>query len=674
MGEKESMRFAVLKARVAAWRAEFDPEAVTRYLREHCADEVKLCLRRADQLMDQEFVFLDLWDMEPCGKGYLLTPMRWDCAPNGDPEWVYMLNRHDWMHKLFWAWRLTGEMSYIEKLKWYLFEWISDNPIEPGGGETIRTIDTGIRCKNWAELLLGLIADGLISEEETGQILYSMAEQFGYLENAYIPKYTLSNWGLLQTSAMCLAYLWYRDYLPKNGLEEWAWGELKEQLELQVMEDGSHWEQSIMYHMEVLNSCMYLWTSCNWAGKKVPGWLTGTVERMSRYVLWAAGSDHRQLAQADSDVTDVRDVLTRSATLCGSPAYKSGGFSQMDLDSSRLLGWPGIRRYGAIKREPPGNLSLVCKDTGNIYLRSSWEETASYTYLHCGPLGSAHGHGDLTQLCLYYRGAPFVVDSGRYSYREDEPLRAALKEAGAHNVCRIDGRSQAVADGSWSYRSYGECLRSYFSERGPVHFVEMGYHGTLGDGELCLVKRRVMVHDAGVWLVVNDICCKGNHTAEEFYHLDGRVKVHGGENGREMARASWILEAGGVRLGLMGSNLFCPENCRISSRYGELEDSRRLVKRTEFSDRLTDWTVFAGEGISAREVPVYRAGSGEPVARELVTSMEFMMGGGESWVFLIFNRETFAGPKLYFCKQVPVYARAAALHFSGGVLKERFRL
>lgn len=178
MGEKESRRFSVLKARAAAWRAEFDPEAVVRYQRENCADEVRLCLKRADQLMEQEFVFLDPWDMEPCNKRYLLMPMRWDHTPNGDPEWIYMLNRHDWLHKLYWAWRLTGKRDYVEKLKWYLYSWISDNPVKPGGGETIRTIDTGIRCKNWAELLLGLVADGLVSEEETGQILASMAEQF----------------------------------------------------------------------------------------------------------------------------------------------------------------------------------------------------------------------------------------------------------------------------------------------------------------------------------------------------------------------------------------------------------------------------------------------------------------------------------------------------------------
>ena len=49
-------------------------------------------------------------------------------------------------------------------------------------------------------------------------------------------------------------------------------------------------------------------------------------KRQSRYVLFAAGPDHRQLAQADSDVTDVRDVLTKAAVLCGSPEFKGGGY------------------------------------------------------------------------------------------------------------------------------------------------------------------------------------------------------------------------------------------------------------------------------------------------------------------------------------------------------------
>ena len=671
----EQGRFARLLDRVKAWRTEYGPEEAAAYLRERCGGEAGQVIEAAGRLMDQTFVFTDPWDMEPCGEPYTFPEMRWNEAPNGDPEWVYMLNRHDSLQKLLQAWRLTGDEAYAGKLKWYLFHWMEHNPLIPGG-ETVRTIDTGIRCMNWTMFLLFLLDGGLVSEEETERVLAGMGDQFQYLREAYIGKYTLSNWGLLQTTAMCAAYCWFEEYLPGGGLKEWAWKELEMQLELQVGDDGSHWEQSIMYHMEVLNSCMKLWAVCRFAGEETPGWLRRTVERMSRYVLFAAGPDHRQLAQADSDVTDVRDVLTKAAVLCGSPELKGGGYKALDLDSCWLLGSWGLRVYENLSEGRPAETSLVCGDTGNIYLRSGWEEDAHYTYLHCGPLGSSHGHGDLTQICLYFEGRPFLVDSGRYSYREDEPLRVKFKEAGAHNVCTIDGASQARAEGSWSYRSYGEAFRNSCREKGPLHFAELAYHGLTEQGRPCLVKRKVAVHDSGFWLIVNDICCEGSHRVEECYHLDGSVRAE--RDAQAEAGAGevprWRLLSGGVRLNLWGQQDFSLEPCWVSPRYNCLEKSGRLTGVRSFEDRFTGWTAFAGDGIRVKSVPVQRAGDSREVGEETVTAVEFLLGERESWIILIWNREICRGTKLLICRGVPVYGRAVALHVRDGELCERLRL
>ena len=84
-----------------------------------------------------------------------------------------------------------------------------------------------------------------------------MAEQFENMRARYIGKYTLSNWGVLQTTAICAGYAWFGPFLPA-GLEDWAWDELEQELELQILEDGAHWEQSAMYHVEVLNTCTKL--------------------------------------------------------------------------------------------------------------------------------------------------------------------------------------------------------------------------------------------------------------------------------------------------------------------------------------------------------------------------------------------------------------------------------
>ena len=442
-------RYVHVRQRAEAYEAWYEKERVCAHIAGNCREEAEKILAQADRLMAHTFSFEDRWDMEPCREPFTLKEMIWDRSPNGDPEWIFMLNRHEYMNKLLIAGWLTGDKAYVEKLKWFLFHWIQANPILPEGTVTTRTIDTGIRCMSWQYLLLHLLGEGLMEEREAAGILESMKEQFASLRKRYIGKYTLSNWGVLQTASICNGYLWFHEYLPSDGTEDWAWQELERQIGLQVLDDGAHWEQSMMYHMEVLLACMKLLASCR-AWVRIENrtefwrdtdWLEKAVDRMSRYVLFASGPDHLQIAQCDSDVTDVRDVMVKAAVLTGDGRYRYAGYDTADLDSAWMFGSAGVTGYSAMAGRKPESLSLAAADAGHIFFRSSWEEDSHFTYMKCGPLGSGHGHADLTHISLHYRGCPILVDSGRYSYVEEEPLRPFLKSAQAHNVCVIDGES-----------------------------------------------------------------------------------------------------------------------------------------------------------------------------------------------------------------------------------------
>lgn len=136
-------------------------------------------------------------------------------------------------------------------------------------------------------------------------------------------------------------------------------------------------------------------------------WLKALIEKMSLYVLYCAGPDHRQPAQCDSDRTDVRDIMVKAAVLTGNGVFRFCGYEALDLESLWLFGRKGAERYEAAVSREPERLNYHAQDTGNIYIRSSWKEDANYTYLSCGPQGSGHGHGDLTHISLYYQGKPF---------------------------------------------------------------------------------------------------------------------------------------------------------------------------------------------------------------------------------------------------------------------------
>lgn len=452
---------------------QYDPQTTARYVKTFCGQEVGCLLEQADALLENRFTFCDRWDMEPCRTPYTVEPGQWTQSPNGDPEWVFMLNRQDYLPKLWQAAVLTGEKKYTRKLVALVLDWIGSNPITGEGTPATRTIDIGIRCMNWCGLLPFLLADGALGEEEAERMLHSLAAQFVNLRRRYQQRYTLSNWGVLQTTAICAGYAWLSDFLPQ-GLEDWAWAELRTQLRLQILEDGVHWEQSPLYHVEVLNACTNLLVQlrrARQAGHRLcaaalqaleerpggrewqagpgdgldfaaRGWLERAVRVMSRQVLYTADPAFYQLPQCDSDVTDVRDVLARAAALLEDAApLRWGAGDRLDMQSAFLLGAPGIAAFEARTAAAPLRRSWYCPRAGQLILRSAWSPEANFTAVKNSPLGSSHGHADQTHLTLYYQGIPFLVDSGRYTYREDDPLRVALKAPAAHNVCVIDGQS-----------------------------------------------------------------------------------------------------------------------------------------------------------------------------------------------------------------------------------------
>ena len=266
-----------------------------------------------------------------------------------------MLNRHDFLHKLWQAFLLTGNRAYVDKILLFLRDWIQKNPITQQGTDATRTIDTGIRCMNWSIILMHLLGENLISDADAQIVLHSLAEQCANMQSRYIGKYALSNWGVLQTTAICTAHLWFPEYVPEE-IAVWAWEELRKQLSLQILSDGSHWEQSPMYHVEVLNTSAKLLAQLQLAEKigvsmskqayeashsgkhwsdsreadagpgegyepEEAGWLSEAVRVLSRHVLYTCDPSFLQLPLGDSDVTDVRDVLARAAVLPWSTVF-----------------------------------------------------------------------------------------------------------------------------------------------------------------------------------------------------------------------------------------------------------------------------------------------------------------------------------------------------------------
>lgn len=648
------------RERAAAFEAAWDLEGVKAWLRAEGEEEAKEAVFQAGQLLEDTFVFQDLWDMEPCSVPYQLKPLCWEYTPNGDPEWVYMLNRHEYMKKLLEAYWATGEERYAKKLKALLLHWARNHRPEDAPGLSTRTIDTGIRCGAWLPLMAHLAAEGFLEDGEILELAESIRWQLGYLKKSYVKKYALSNWGVLQTTAICMCGLWFEDFLEQELLD-WARGELRQELELQIYEDGSHWEQSIMYHMEVLNACSTLMIMERQMGKGWDGFLERAMRGMYRYVMFAAGPDMRQQAQGDSDVTDVRDVLTRGALMFGDGELKMGGFAGLNLDNVWLFGGAGIREYAGIQAKRPGELDGIFHDSGNFYFRTGWDREAHYTYLQNGSMGSSHGHVDLTHISNYYGGVPFLTDCGRYSYVEGEPLRTALKNGPAHNICLVDGAGPGEADGSWSCRFYGDCLKNYVKSMEGIRYAELPYVCREPGKALRFHSRRVFMFPEGIWLIIDDARMDGCHESSTIFHFDPQVRV----SKRADGEGGFLLENAGKRLLIGGDGIWKSETGILSPKYNETKEHPviRAENRWEDEARLVSW--LAPEGVEVRRARIFQEEKEEPCGPGQVTALEICMDGQARYMAAVFCRETCKGRKAFCYEGRELYGKAVVLKKEG---------
>lgn len=671
----------------------YDYRFTSDYIEKHCADEASELLRQADMLLNNTFIFTDRWDMEPCDAPYTISLDTWTESPNGDPEWVFMLNRHDFLNKLWYAYVLTGNRAYTEKLRFFILDWIEKNPITIDGTDATRTIDTGIRCMNWSNLLLHLLSENCISDADAELIINSISDQYINMKNRYIGKYALSNWGVLQTTAICAGSVWLSGFVPEQ-VTRWAWDELKLQLSLQILGDGSHWEQSAMYHVEVLNTSVKLLTQLRFAtlvGKPISikassavncktkwtnemessaqpgfgydpeaqGWLVEAVRVLSRHVLHTSDPAFLQLPQCDSDVTDVRDVMARATVLLpGSGIYRYVAGEYMDMDSAWALGAPGIQSFHKVKPCVPKVTSWNLEDGGNIFFRSDWGREATFTWMKNSTLGSSHGHADQTHLTIYHKGKPFLIDSGRYTYLEEDPLRVLLKKPCAHNVCVIDGYSGGEPNGSWSYHRYDETLKNYYREADGAHYAEMAFHGVLSDGKPYLVKRKVLTLDEGVWLSVQDVVCQGNHKVKEYFHLDPVVCV-------DCRNEDFLIHNGDTALRVIPAENMELRYGIISKRYNEKEYAPILVKLHQMQDRITFHTLISDANYKVNPVPVYQMRKAEPVSSDVAVAWDVEKPDGSKKTLIVWNRETCRGDKLYTCNGCSIYGKAIVLSWKG---------
>lgn len=579
------------------WAADLDAAAL--YVKQNFPNNASECIALADEICQNSFMFRGHWEMERTHTPVCFADkIIWDKIPDGDPEWVYAFNRHSFFVVLGQAWRLTQNPKYGDAFARLAAAWLQDAPFTKQSKTTTwRAIETGIRCETWLRAFSLFENHPSFTPSLRQAMEESLASHGRWLMQAHAPFQRLSNWGVLQNHGLLLLGLAFNN-------DEWfqtAASRLEDCLHLQVLPDGTHWEQSPMYQGEVLHCCLDSILATRAAGRWLPPPFEADTLSLARGLATLCRPDGKLLCQSDSDEIDARDLLQKAGLLFRNPLLKAYAGAQLFLETVWDFGPAAANLYAAL---PFGQTqgSVALPHSGNYMLWDGTAPDSGFLHFHCGSLGSGHGHGDLLHIDLVCNGEVILADSGRYTY-VDSPLRRQLKEPAAHNTTRVDGESFSQCKDSWGYHKMAEPIKE------PHHFgllVDYAAGSHLGYwAQGVFTRRRILRLGHGLWFGIDSFYpTEANtvHQYEQFFHF--------GPEGTTTMEDNSVVYSGKKT----DARITFPSN---SSTYNiQRSACSREYNRLEESDCLSIITNKAGTTGLAFAIATEKAGQAPPLLVE----------------------------------------------------------
>lgn len=510
-----------------------DWESIVKYAEKYWERETEQILRIADDACENTFLFDLPWDMERTWEPVRFErEIDWEYLPGDDPEFTFQLNRHRFVICMGQAYRLTGDGKYPRHFMRLLTDWMDKNPVnDRTKATTWRSIEAGIRGEYWLRALSYFEEDGGLTEEFLKRFWACLRLHARFLEESRRGMQISSNWGVLENHGMYMigAALGGEEgaHYRKLALER-----LSEEARIQVLPDGMHWEQSSMYHNEVMHCFLEVMRTALLTGEEIGEEIVTAAERMALAALGQMKPNRRQPMSGDSDDTDQRDLLTAASFLLmkygrtkAASMLKFGGYSMLDFESIWNYGTDGAAEYECLAAEMPERTDWFFEDSGTYCLRSGWETDADYLRFKNGCLGNGHGHSDKLHFDWCVCGEDVLTDSGRYSYVFSREGRWYLKSVHAHNTLIADGAEYMDFTDSWGIKGSFREIRYPVLSRGGFTVLSGGHTGYLQSGGGAYVERRIIRLEKGLYLLSDAGTAPGEHRYSELFHFNSQGSV-----------------------------------------------------------------------------------------------------------------------------------------------------
>ena len=602
---------------------------------ENTPEDAKRSISIADDVCENRFVFRDHWEMErtnqPVDFGEKVSDIDWGHIPGDDPEWLYAMNRHTSFVNLGKAWLYTGKEKYAQKYAELISDWIDRVPLTKESSEnTWRSLEAGLRCEFWLRAMKMFKHSSVMTSELKHKIETCLLVHGDYLAEKYNHFHELSNWGVLQDHGLFLLGV----YFDKAEWRDLALKRLDLNIYRSIMRDGSQWEQSPMYHCEVLHCAIDVLLIARQNKIAVPKRYEENMFKMSHALASWVTPDGRLLCQSDSDNVDARDMVLIGALLFKDSRLRTVVGDKMLEESYWDFGPEKEAEYLAIPTVPQELTSAALPDSGNYLLRSNGSSDSGYLHFHCGCMGSGHGHADQLHIDAGIGGEDVLIDSGRYTYVDCE-LRKILKQPAAHNTTRVDGEDFTAYIDTWAYGKMAVPIKNQHTFTDKADLVGGMHLGYLNKGVMA-GRKVIYLKELDVALICDQFYTKDNqsHSYEANFHFNE------GECTLQQNIVHWKGKRAQAVLMSLGDVEYELKKAPYSRDYNDLQQGDMLTvtkKQEGFCTMLHLLSMDCDgkdHGIMASKVPVTKLISKEILKEEQVEAVKIRKNDKEMVVIL----------------------------------------
>jgi hypothetical protein len=466
--------------------------------------ESELIIDRADRAIQGRFDLLgfkDLtfgnppdWLLEPIsGKRGSLD--HWakinylDPAVAGDKKITWELNRHQHFVSLGQAYWMTADAKYAEAFITQVTSWMDANPPKRGINWA-SSLELALRSISWL-WALNFFADSpcLTAGFKLRVLKFLIAH--GLHVRSYLSHYFSPNTHL---TGEALGLLYLGTVLEELRCAE-NWRKLGrkimlEQARRQIRSDGVYFEQSTYYHRYTADFYTHFLILSRVGKIALPIEVEEKLEKMITHLMWITRPDGSSPLMGDDDggrlvvlgprePNDFRDTVATAAALFGRGDWKRVA-GNTAVETLWLLGPKAVDRYASLPTDEPSTSSCVFPAGGYSVVRDGWSGDSSYALMDCGPHGSlayAHAHADALSIEFAALGKTWIVDPGTFTYTGDPELREWFRSTKAHSTVTVDGKSQSVTAGPFSWKHVARTSLDEFIVEDGIDYIEASHDG-----------------------------------------------------------------------------------------------------------------------------------------------------------------------------------------------------